>query len=359
MREQNTEAMITMSKASEIVAIALAQIGYKEKASNKNLDDPAANAGSTNWTKYARDLASAGYYNGNKNGFAWCDVFVDWCFFKAYGKDEGQRIQCQTGPYGAGCTYSMQYYQQKGRCDKNPKVGDQIFFRYSGSNGADHTGIVVEVSSSQIVTVEGNSGNQVKKNTYARSNSTIIGYGHPLYSETDTEEKKTEPAPAPAPAPATESTTGEIVLGSTVAFKASAERYNPNSALIPDWVKTDYNHIVTQVTVNGKPFTKGGKICVLLGKKVKKSGGDPVAGVNTWTAVDNLTVVGSKAEDPKPQRTYTVKSGDTLWGIAKKELGSGARYTEIVQLNGLKTTTIYSGQKLKLPEKQGEKGLIS
>lgn len=47
----------------------------------------------------------------------------------------------------------------------------------------------------------------------------------------------------------------------------------------------------------------------------------------------------------------TVKSGDTLWGIAKKELGSGARYTEIVQLNGLKTSTIYSGQKLKLPEK--------
>ncbi len=62
------------------------------------------------------------------------------------------------------------------------------------------------------------------------------------------------------------------------------------------------------------------------------------------------TVVCQKL-NPKPQRTYTVKSGDTLWGIAKKELGSGARYTEIVQLNGLKTTTIYSGQVLKLPEK--------
>ena len=37
--------------------------------------------------------------------------------------------------------------------------------------------------------------------------------------------------------------------------------------------------------------------------------------------------------------------------IAKKELGSGARYTEIVHLNGLKTNVIYSGQKLKLPEK--------
>lgn len=29
--------------------------------------------------------------------------------------------------------------------------------------------------------------------------------------------------------------------------------------------------------------------------------------------------------------------GDTLWDIAKKYLGSGARYTEIVKLNSLGT----------------------
>lgn len=52
-----------------------------------------------------------------------------------------------------------------------------------------------------------------------------------------------------------------------------------------------------------------------------------------------------------PNKKYIATGSDTLCGIAKKELGSGARYTEIVQLNGLKTTTIYSGQKLKLPEK--------
>ena len=337
-----------MSKASEIIAIALSQVGYKEKASNQNLDDPVANAGGANWTKYARDLASAGYYNGNKNGYAWCDVFVDWCFFKAYGPTEGQRIQCQTGDLGAGCTYSMQYYQQHGRFDKNPLVGDQIFFRYSGSSGADHTGIVVEVNASQIVTVEGNSGDQVKKNTYALSNGSIIGYGHPLYNETSAEEKKADPEPVPAaePEPVKETEAGEIVLGSTVAFKPSAERYNPNSALIPDWVKTDYNHIVTQVTVNGKPFTKGGKVCVLLGKKIAKKGGSIVAGIMTWVAVDNLQLVtAAKAKDT----VYTVKKGDTLWDIAKKYLGSGARYTEIVKLNGLKTSVINVGQKLKIP----------
>lgn len=49
-------------------------------------------------------------------------------------------------------------------------------------------------------------------------------------------------------------------------------------------------------------------------------------------------------------RTYTVVKGDTLWGIAKTYLGSGARYTEIVKLNGLKSSVIYAGQKLKLPQ---------
>lgn len=52
-----------------------------------------------------------------------------------------------------------------------------------------------------------------------------------------------------------------------------------------------------------------------------------------------------------PQRVYTVVHGDTLWDIARKQLGDGGRYPEIVKLNGLKTNVIYSGQKLKLPEK--------
>ena len=187
-----------MSEPSDIVAIAMAEIGYREKASNASLDDKTANAGSANWTKYARDLAAAGYYNGNKNGYAWCDVFVDWCFFKAYGAKEGQRIQCQTGDLGAGCIYSAQYFRQQGRYDKNPKVGDQVFFQSGGSIG--HTGIVVEVNGTTIVTVEGNSSDQVKKNTYSRSSSYIAGYGHPLYSDSDGATPAADPAPATTPA---------------------------------------------------------------------------------------------------------------------------------------------------------------
>lgn len=167
--------------AAAVIKIALAEVGYKEKASNANLDLATANAGTANWTKYARDLYAAGYYNGNKNGYAWCDVFVDWCFFKAFSKTEGQLMQYQTGDLGAACPYSAGYYKNQGRYDTTPKVGDQIFFQQNGS--LVHTGIVVEVTSSQVVTVEGNSSNMVKKNTYSRSSSYIAGYGHPNYDE--------------------------------------------------------------------------------------------------------------------------------------------------------------------------------
>lgn len=46
---------------------------------------------------------------------------------------------------------------------------------------------------------------------------------------------------------------------------------------------------------------------------------------------------------------YTVVKGDSLWGIAQRFLGKGSRYQEIMTLNGLTSTIIYSGQKLKLP----------
>lgn len=49
--------------------------------------------------------------------------------------------------------------------------------------------------------------------------------------------------------------------------------------------------------------------------------------------------------------TYVVKSGDSLWAIAERELGDGSRYEELQRLNGLAGTMIYPGQVLKLPGK--------
>ena len=48
--------------------------------------------------------------------------------------------------------------------------------------------------------------------------------------------------------------------------------------------------------------------------------------------------------------TYVVVKGDSLWAIAQKKLGNGARYKEIKSLNGLTSDTIHAGQKLKIPK---------
>lgn len=50
---------------------------------------------------------------------------------------------------------------------------------------------------------------------------------------------------------------------------------------------------------------------------------------------------------------YTVKKGDTLWGIAKKYLGNGAKYTLIYDANKDKISNpnrIYVGQTLTIPK---------
>lgn len=54
---------------------------------------------------------------------------------------------------------------------------------------------------------------------------------------------------------------------------------------------------------------------------------------------------------PEPSYvTYKVKRGDSLWSIAKANLGNGSRWTEIKSLNNLTSNTIYAGQTLKLPD---------
>ena len=82
-----------MTAVERLIKTAEAEIGYLEKASNAQLDDKTANAGKNNWTKYARDLDGFGaVYNGKKNGFDWCDVFVDWCFITTFGLNEGMKM---------------------------------------------------------------------------------------------------------------------------------------------------------------------------------------------------------------------------------------------------------------------------
>lgn len=57
----------------------------------------------------------------------------------------------------------------------------------------------------------------------------------------------------------------------------------------------------------------------------------------------------STASKPIP-KTHKVAPGDTLWAIAKKHLGNGARYSELARINNIKNPNlIHPGQVIKLP----------
>ena len=221
--EEGGQTVTTDQAIAKVLTIARNEIGYREKNSNSQLDDPAANAGSGNYTKYARDLDRIqNFYNGPKQGFAWCDVFYDWLLVAAFGPDLAKRLLCQPdNSAGAGCLYSLSYFQQAGRFHiKDPQPGDQIFFTYQPGE-ISHTGIVEACDGSTVVTIEGNTSDSVARRSYPVGSSSIAGYGRPdwtIVSEPDTGQGEDSPPvtpPEPSPLPTCTATLPELRQGNT------------------------------------------------------------------------------------------------------------------------------------------------
>lgn len=172
-----------MTAQERLIATAEDQLGYMGKRSNSQLDEYKGNTSGL-WNKYARDLDALGdFYNGKKNGYDWCDVFVDWCFVQTFGRALAQQLLGQPDrSLGAGTGYSLNYYKQKGWFFTSPQPGDQIFFGDAKSTW--HTGIVTRVEGGYVHTIEGNAGNPsaVRAARYTIGSKTIKGYGRPDWS---------------------------------------------------------------------------------------------------------------------------------------------------------------------------------
>ena len=169
----------------KLISTASAEIGYMEKASNKNLDDKTANAGKGNYTKYARDLVKL-IGSPYAQGASWCDMFVDWCFIHTFGKDNAKKM---LGGWSAYTPTSADLYKKAKRFYQSPAVGDQIFFK--NSERINHTGIVVNVTGTTVYTIEGNSSNMVQSRSYSLKDKSISGYGRPNWSIATTKEEPT------------------------------------------------------------------------------------------------------------------------------------------------------------------------
>ena len=169
----------------KLLKIAENEIGYLEKKSNSQLDNKTANAGSNNWTKYGQDLIKE-IGSPYANGVAWCDVFVDWCFLKTFGKERAKEL---LGGWSAYTPTSAQYFKNMNQWHTtNPIIGDIIFFK--NATRICHTGLIYKVDSTKVYTIEGNTsganglianGGGVCKKSYLLSYKNIAGYGRPKY----------------------------------------------------------------------------------------------------------------------------------------------------------------------------------
>lgn len=180
--QQQSQTSGVEAAIGKVLTLAKSEVDYREKGNNQALDVKDGNAGSGNFTKYARDLdAEPTFYNGKKQGFAWCDVFYDWLFKTCFGASLAMRMLCQPqNSAGAGCSYSAQYYKAAGRWTRDPQPGDQIFF-FDDSGQINHTGIVESVNGNTVTTIEGNSSDRVARRQYDINSGYIAGYGRPLW----------------------------------------------------------------------------------------------------------------------------------------------------------------------------------
>ena len=112
----------------------------------------------------------------------WCACFVSWC------ANECGYIDAGVIPKFAACaSQGVPWFKERGLWQDNsyePRPGDIIFFDWDdgGQDGSsDHVGIVEKVENGRVYTVEGNSGDSVRQNSYPVGYYEIYGYGTPAY----------------------------------------------------------------------------------------------------------------------------------------------------------------------------------
>ena len=168
------ESSMTAENAKRKLCLwAEEQLGYHEGDGNSN--------------KYAETPGLAEMYGWNPQNQPWCDVFVDAGFISCFGVENACKMTYQ--PMGAGsalCKQSAQYYKDSGAFYQRPEVGDQVFFYASGD--INHTGIVIRVVGGSVVTVEGNSSDQVAERCYSVGDGGIAGYGRPKWAAVEGED---------------------------------------------------------------------------------------------------------------------------------------------------------------------------
>ena len=178
---------INCSQAASGMADAFVKLAVAQ------LQDPSASGGQKYWS-----------FMGFNGRVAWCACFVSWNIWNT--EYNGQKLSDiidhkdaavygfmnwaynSSNPnvsfkYNDNCSH---YAGKNGNGTYTPKPGDLIFFDWSASwsgtmptcftCGPDHIGIVQKVEGGIITTIEGNSGDSVRENTFDLNSCKVIGF---------------------------------------------------------------------------------------------------------------------------------------------------------------------------------------
>lgn len=121
------------------------------------------NVGDTYWRWY-----------GFSSRVSWCACFVSWC-----GEQCGY-LESGVMPKFSLCSDGAKWFQSKGQFKDGsyvPAAGNIIFFDRGDDGSIDHVGIVESVKKGNVNTIEGNSGDAVRKRSYPIGDNEIYGYG--------------------------------------------------------------------------------------------------------------------------------------------------------------------------------------
>lgn len=200
-----TSLPYTGNNRTDVLAVALSQLGYQEGASAGNYSGTVG--GGNNYTEFNYNMGNWGVGYGGSSA-PWCAMFVTWCLRQSKVNTIGtgsanwcrnntgnkKYIWCEIGcPAWVTQLKKWGYWKASKYAGGSytPLPGDLIFFRYSSSATPAHIGMVLYATSSTIYTVEGNtsSGTGLEANgggvyfkSYSANYSNILGYGAMPYN---------------------------------------------------------------------------------------------------------------------------------------------------------------------------------
>ncbi|MBR5858570.1 MAG: CHAP domain-containing protein [Clostridia bacterium] len=204
--EHYSKIEITGDGRTDVVAVALSQLGYQESPTEYDFDGIGGGSGNNTEFNYNMGDFGVGYGGGN---YDWCASFVAWALYQSYCTDQNSMSDWCRKHDGINGTYDKEYIWREVGCGHwanqlrrsgyfersyayngntyKPQSGDLIFFCWDGpSGGEDHIGIVVYSDNSYVYTVEGNTSNYngleddgggVYFKRYALTYEYITGYG--------------------------------------------------------------------------------------------------------------------------------------------------------------------------------------